>query len=1083
MSEKEKHTETAGSTGPLKSVGIPVLNGGEKQVKDLRVNWQCAGKKTRYPVADCVVRLGSQTFRCRLDRNRPSRDFILFSGKRAAWGSLALSGLGTAFGALMLTCGIGDMEVLSHQPSTLHRWRLCPDDRTAAPETGSLAFGPGKAIKATWTVDGADTNCKGVRVRFFIHDKQVAAPGLSEDKREWQDTLVADGICAQCALTYLIEPGDVINLKLDCRWVDAEIDIVELETWHSGRGPCPDRKCPGEVLVGARTPAEILSCLAAPVGLVLPTREQLANRFIDICNTTAFQKALSDKPAVRDRIAEAMAFMDPDSKSYPGQFVSKVGDLPLPMGNLCGRRFRALFRHQERPNDFVGALTDILGVSLDAFVTDKTYKDSKNRVQNSVVALAVSCARYGQLPDRLIRVLIICHLAEQVRHPSVLTQARLSELLSAACVLPVFPCNSSSDQMDATPGTTAYARTLGAAELQVLRHRLNRYEPGELAHIENLMPGEQRQQEQTQRFEHKNAQLEETRLDLDTSQYHGQSGTSDLDNRILSNPGQELTRNFAKLNNKYGSDGLTQTITGGWSDTLSPAEDTRSSVRHRAMDMLNKAAKMVSKQVKALRYRSLEAELISRQQCRQTNENRDRPLIGMYRWIDQVFAISLQSMGQRLFLEFVLSAPADGLIEREGALHGVDLTPPPPPVVKAGTGERTLKPCDITRDNYRGFLEMYGVKKGPFPPPQIRLFSAALSQDPPHNADSIEIPPDYSTKSARISFAVTLEEPARPQGGKGGLAIMIGPSQKTVDLKSAPVSGTFDLEFTWPSLGDTGESSLPEKEGSTLKQGFAGSARTRLFVAVLAPAGYRYCVNIIVQTSCSDAGKVFGSWQHQIWRRVMTGYERELKNRKNTLENLLIGSSPLERLGALERETLKKKAIECLVNTWLNRPGVVKETTGWKEDAMNFRLVPFFSGALAWPDMSFTYYPTFFGPDALDRPFLYVREPSASAMDDFTAFLRAGSARLVVPVRPGYDRALLYFLSSRGCFWFGSADLTPVWDRDVDLVNQLKTQDPVPEPETAAWEVRVATPMIRLQDGDQLPSFMDNIRLPAGGKP
>jgi hypothetical protein len=91
----------------------------------------------------------------------------------------------------------------------------------------------------------------------------------------------------------------------------------------------------------------------------------------------------------------------------------------------------------------------------------------------------------------------------------------------------------------------------------------------------------------------------------------------------------------------------------------------------------------------------------------------------------------------------------------------------------------------------------------------------------------------------------------------------------------------------------------------------------------------------------------------------------------------------------------------------------------------------------------------------------------------FTAFLQAGFARVLLPVRPGYDLAVPYLLAS-GMLWDGPDALAPANRGFVALINDLKAaagSPPEREVRSEPWDIRVPTSMVMLQDGAELPGL------------
>jgi hypothetical protein len=131
----------------------------------------------------------------------------------------------------------------------------------------------------------------------------------------------------------------------------------------------------------------------------------------------------------------------------------------------------------------------------------------------------------------------------------------------------------------------------------------------------------------------------------------------------------------------------------------------------------------------------------------------------------------------------------------------------------------------------------------------------------------------------------------------------------------------------------------------------------------------------------------------------------------------------------------------------------------------------FFEQALEWNQTTYTLYPYFWGKR--DR---WLEALGAADVDaQFEAFLQAGAARVVVPVRPGYDDSLLAFLEfgwpEDGSCWPGGG-VPHIGDPGdpslyVSIADELREQSdaadgkPVGEP----WAIRVPTILVLLPQG------------------
>ncbi len=135
-------------------------------------------------------------------------------------------------------------------------------------------------------------------------------------------------------------------------------------------------------------------------------------------------------------------------------------------------------------------------------------------------------------------------------------------------------------------------------------------------------------------------------------------------------------------------------------------------------------------------------------------------------------------------------------------------------------------------------------------------------------------------------------------------------------------------------------------------------------------------------------------------------------------------------------------------------------------------VVQFFEQAFEWDKISFLLYPYFYGDRSrwMDS---YVHFDNVEGDPEFVAFLRAGFARVLVPVRDQYRDAAMHFLQTREVWNGGSA---PVIGDSLYLAIHQELRDRTDEyynavPDGEPWEYSLPTSLMYLQSDDTLPVF------------
>lgn len=131
--------------------------------------------------------------------------------------------------------------------------------------------------------------------------------------------------------------------------------------------------------------------------------------------------------------------------------------------------------------------------------------------------------------------------------------------------------------------------------------------------------------------------------------------------------------------------------------------------------------------------------------------------------------------------------------------------------------------------------------------------------------------------------------------------------------------------------------------------------------------------------------------------------------------------------------------------------------------------IRFFEQAVEWEHLEYAFLPYFWGARTswVGKLLGLEREPR------FAAFLGSGAARVVLPVRPGYEAAFERFLNT------GEIPTTdqlldvggPLW---VSLMTQLQEQGAQKDEEAVrgdSWEFRIASDLVRARRDDLLPKW------------
>ena len=234
-------------------------------------------------------------------------------------------------------------------------------------------------------------------------------------------------------------------------------------------------------------------------------------------------------------------------------------------------------------------------------------------------------------------------------------------------------------------------------------------------------------------------------------------------------------------------------------------------------------------------------------------------------------------------------------------------------------------------------------------------------------------------------------------------------------------------------------------------------------------------VNVVVKCERTDA--YYNEWKNETYSAIIEAYNDRLReyNEATLANELETNTGDKEKLSfnpllnrSIEKRELKRIAIELLIDqSRVSRDNynTMDESTGVstvkKNDALqdHASTVKFFEQAFDWEIMAYLFYPYFYAKEA-DWKALFQSQDAADPI--FQAFLQSGMARTVVPIRPGFEDAINWYMST-GEIWNGEGLIT---DQNDDLYVSIAEEMQTIEGEVEkTWETRLPTSLTVIQAG------------------
>jgi hypothetical protein len=612
------------------------------------------------------------------------------------------------------------------------------------------------------------------------------------------------------------------------------------------------------------------------------------------------------------------------------------------------------------------------------------------------------------------------------------------------------------------PGSPAARgiRPLGVGDLLVVKQDLLRYTPGEVAHIENVLRAESKTRTHTRMREVEEVviteteELQETEKDLQTTERFElqKEAQRTIENELSFQAGVAVTASYGPVSVTAHADfALTQSS----SESNRTASTFARQITERSVNRLLRRAREERTRRTLERFEEKNEHILN-------NVAGDGHVIGIYRWVDKYYNARLINYGKRLMIEFVIPEPAAFYLALQPGqtLKGVTLKKPEPPLMYG----QPLRPDDLNANNYTKFVADYNVQDVAPYPAEIVNASAAFAEAGGTDqnvgygktSEKLSVPPGYVGQSVYGEFNY--------HGYGGFYAECFVAGQRWGSITAAGLEGIVPISVTGWFLG--------------------------------------FHVNIVVV--CALKPEARQAWRLKTFQAIMNAYEQALAAYNEQVAAAEIqagirieGRNPgLNR--KLEQDELRKGALRLLTNnfaqtrvggTWrynelfdAMRPGgqFGHPEFDIPEAITEGRIIQFFEQAFDWSNMTYRFYPYFWGrKNAWEQTF-----PLTDPDPMFTDFLRAGAARIIVPAHPAYSETVLHYLWTSEIWNGGNPPLLndPLF---VSIVDELKRDSgadldddlnacsaDAPYPCLVdEWEVKLPTTLVYLQEDATLPDL------------
>jgi len=829
------------------------------------------------------------------------------------------------------------------------------------------------------------------------------------------------------------------------------------------------------------------------VALRAPERTAPAHS-IDLQSSSAFQKALasarqSESPVDAARQVAGRYLVG----DYGPGFIKESDAIPDQgaYDKLAATAATAL-----HAADLSAVIKSGFGKTPQVLVADANFKLFVQNVHDTIVALFLLPATRSHPISDLARLTRLTGLITRVAaaDASLEGAGEIQRSLSESLVLPttVFPLRGGLPQ------------PVGVGDLLVVKQRLTRYEPWDVADIENILKGEKRE-----KLTHHNLTIDttlvtETSKTTETTTSLDVTERFDFKNEVQNTVSEDLSlTGGVNVSAKYGA--VETNANAGVAYRLSKAESAKVATDH-ARDVTNRAATKVTETVRRQETtRTIEVlkdrELHSFENTGPGNAN----VSGVYQWMNKVYEAQTFNYGSRLMFDLTVPEPAAFVVDAT-TVKGVEaaITPPEPFVVvndgtaashwrpvqpgdlgpdgllKSGVVSRPITPADVSFEPlsatyYGTFMGKYGALGVNAPPEPFTTVTKSLTgnkDDHDHLAvvDDLTIPQGYQATAITAQGAFTLYE---EEDGDERMWVFVG--KHRFECKGA---GTLPPNAAL----------LPDPDTTVINE--QGS----MPIAVETQQARDFAVT--VEVTCARTDTAVEQWRLDTYNALVNAHENLVSGYQDKVKAQAVQAAATVSLGRnpaqnrlIERAELKKACISLLSGTDLYdadiddvkvnstapafpRPNVPQRPNQNVVGSDQEAFIRFFEQAFEWEHMSYITYPYFWGRKSQWDERIGYDDPDPAFVD----FLRSGYCRVSVPARRGFEGAIDHFLTF-GETWNGgplppisSPLYLPIADELAERLDRL----PGLAVDLDPWTVRVPTSLVHLRDDDKLPKWTKN---------
>lgn len=626
---------------------------------------------------------------------------------------------------------------------------------------------------------------------------------------------------------------------------------------------------------------------------------------------------------------------------------------------------------------------------------------------------------------------------------------------------------------------------LGIQEYRRVEQTLCCYVPGEVSHIENIMAKEYKEKSTRNLLRTEYSTEFTTQTEIENLN----DTTTTERNEISSEVAKELQKDksfnisgsvtVSKDSKVYGN--ISANVSSGYTSNNSSSL-SNTEAKNYSKEITERALERVVQKTTEKRTYKMIKEYEENNKHGFDNRNGEKHVTGVYRWVDKIYDNQLVNYGKRLMFEADLPHPAlfyKKALEWKAKKLDELKVPPTPPETLSEIGIKDA--YSINPENLNIANTKYGITIQPYVR-QEQVVDFSYSLDTEHQGDEqtspdepIPIPDGFVADSIVNGYCYFKY---RATGNKKSYVELF--------VNNISIFGSGD-HGSWPD-SDTADF-------ANISFDFSPDLSGPLKFNVKYQKTHDY--NGWLKIKCISSPEQYKKWQEetyeeltQAYKKLKDKYDEDLKLQQAALEaekdqanNENYSNPALNRL--IEERELKRICIEmmskpycydfgknfneCIKYTCTDKcstnestppkviESMVPQVIQNEELEKYVEFIKFFETAFQWEIFSYIFYPYYYNPKCEWPELMQLKNDDTI----FEAFLQSGMAKVLVPVRPQYEKAVMHYMETGEIYTDG--DLVPETedDRYLSLLSELGNQDEIKVEGT--WQTRVPSTLTIIQ--------------------